>query len=48
MEDNIEVFRGVIINTIIRMTDRPRHSPTFCVDLENSTINIEEDDDIYL
>jgi hypothetical protein len=43
IEDSKNEFKGVIINKIIKNTDKPRHIHMFCVDLANSTTVIEED-----
>jgi hypothetical protein len=43
MDDNKNVFNGVIINKPIKITDNPRHIQTFCVAFENSIIIEVED-----
>jgi hypothetical protein len=47
IDDNKKVLRGVIMNTIIKMTAILRHIHTFLVDSANSTI-INDDIKIYL
>lgn len=49
IEESINELRGVIINSIIRITEMPKHRHTCCVDLENSLIIIvaEDIEDMY-
>jgi hypothetical protein len=36
IDDRKKLFKGVIINKIIKINEKPIHVHTFCVDFENS------------